>query len=330
MLSIGAADMPLVKNPDKIRLGVAGMVEENGHPFSWTAIINGFDPGEMSKTAYPMIHNYLSAQDRADFGIHGVSVTHVWCDRPEDAAQLARASLVPNVVSTAQDMIGHVDAVLIPTDKGWEHVDRARPFVDAGLPVFIDKPLADNEKDLQTFIAWHREGKAILSTTMMRYCREYAESRARLYELGRLRLIILAMAKSWERYGVHALEGAYMFLEPGGWEWVVNTGSNENNMVQIHHHSDVDVFIPVVRDMFGGFGCLTLYGTTGSLSARFTDASRFLAFKRQLLDFVQYLRSGHSPVRFDDTVEIMKMVIAGIKSREHGGRKVELSEIPNE
>mgnify|MGYP000337721865 CR=1 FL=1 len=29
--------------------------------------------------------------------------------------------------------------------RSWEHVDRARPFIEAGLPVFIDKHLADEK-----------------------------------------------------------------------------------------------------------------------------------------------------------------------------------------
>ena len=322
--------MALVKNLADIRLGVAGMVEEDGHPFSWSAIINGFDPREMAQTEYPMIYNYLSAQPRSDFGIAGVKVTHAWCDERKDAERLARASLIPNVVGRPEEMIGQVDAVLIPTDKGWEHVERARPFIEASLPVYIDKPLVDHEEDLQQFVRWQRQGKAILSTSMMRYCREFAECHSRLYELGTLRLIISGIAKSWERYGIHAIEGVYPLLEPGGWEWVANTGSERANIVHIHHRSGVDALIPAVDDMFGGFGCLTLYGTTSSLTARFTDASRFGAFKRQLLDFVEYLRTGRSPVPFEHIVEIMKIVIAAIRSREEEGRKVRLSEIATE
>ena len=319
--------MPIPKNPDDIRIGVAGMVEENGHPLSWSSIINGFNPDEMAKTAYPMIFNYLSAENRAEFGIPGVRVTHAWCDRPEDAQQLSRASLIPNIVDRPEQMIGSVDAVLIPTDKGFEHVDRARSFVEAGVPVFIDKPLVDREEDLKTFIRWHNEGAIILSTSMMRYSVEYAQCRARLCEVGSLRVMILAMAKSWERYGVHALEGVYTFLRPGGWEWVVNSGSARANMVHIHHDSGTDVLIPAVDDMLGGFAHLSLFGTAGSLSTRTNDGSRFIAFKRQLLDFVHYLRTGRSPVPFEHIVEVMKMVIAGIRSRDEGGRKVLLSEI---
>ena len=319
--------MSLVKDPRNIKLGIAGMVEENGHPYSWSAILNGFDPREMAHTGYPMIYNYLSAEPRANYGIDGVQVTHAWCDDPEDTRRLARASRIPHVVDRPEDLVGQVDAVLIPTDKGWEHVERARPFIEADLPVFVDKPLADSADDLNQFIAWHQAGKAILSTAMMRYCPEYAACQARAYEIGELRLIILTIAKSWERYGIHALEGVYRFLEPGKWLSVANTGTAKANMVHLRHEGGVDVLIPAVDDMFGGFGCLHLYGTHGELSARFTDGSRFASFKCQLTDFVHYLRTGKSPVSFDHIVEIIKMVIAGIRSRDEGGRAVALEEI---
>lgn len=32
---------PLVRDRDNIRLAMLGMVEGNGHPFSWSAIVNG-------------------------------------------------------------------------------------------------------------------------------------------------------------------------------------------------------------------------------------------------------------------------------------------------
>ena len=56
-----------------------------------------------------------------------------------------------HVVDAPEDVIGKVDAVIIATDRGDEHVWRAKPFVEAGLPVFVDKPLADNQDDLQQF-----------------------------------------------------------------------------------------------------------------------------------------------------------------------------------
>src|SRR5688500_20237665 len=84
-----------------------------------------------------MIRSYLSRQPREDFGIPGVSLTHVWCDDHRDAERVAAVSRIPCVVERPEDLIGKVDAVLIPTDKGGEPVERARPFLDAAIPVFI-------------------------------------------------------------------------------------------------------------------------------------------------------------------------------------------------
>ena len=57
------------------------------------------------------------------------------------------------------------------------------------------------------------------------------------------------------------------------------------------------------------------------------DGDSYYAFKKQMDLFVRYLRTGVEPVAFEDTVELMKLVIGGIQSREQGGRKILLSEI---
>ena len=318
--------MALVKDPQNIRLAMLGMVDGNGHPFSWSAIVNGrYDKDEMARCGYSAIPQYLGAEPPEALGIPGVKVTHVWCDDPADGARVAQAAFIPHVVSKPADVIGQVDAVVIPTDKGHEHVERARPFIEAGLPLFIDKPLTDNEQDLRQFVQWHRHGRAFLSTSCMRYAREYAACRQRLGEVGELRLITMTTPKSWERYGIHALEGVYPFLAPGGWLWAANAGDAGANIVHLRHAAGVDVALAAVSDMYGGFGFLNLHGTKASLSAGFQDT--FYAFKAQLVAFVEYLRTGRAPVPFEQTVEMMKIIIAGIRSREQSGRRVLLSEI---
>ena len=103
---------------------------------------------------------------------------------PADAHRVARAACIREVVRHPEDVIGQVDAVIIPTDRGWEHVARARPFVEAGLPIFIDKPLVDNEEDLLQFVAWQEAGRAMMSTSAMRYSREIRRGPAAALEGG--------------------------------------------------------------------------------------------------------------------------------------------------
>lgn len=318
--------MSLVPDPHNIRLAMLGMVPGNGHPYSWTAIINGrYDREAMAACGYPAIPAYLDPQPPGALGIPGARVTHVWCDNPADSAQVARATHIPHIAESPGDVIGRVDAAIIATDIGGEHLERARPFIEAGLPVFIDKPLTDRADHLRRFIDWVDEGCPILSGSAFRYAREFLDLKARWNEVGEPRLITITMCKTWERYGIHALEALYPLLPPGGWRTISHRGDDRRNLMHIEHACGIDVLIHLIDDMAGAFGCLDVYGTGGRLSADFSDT--FAAFKAQLVAMSQWLRTGKPPFAFRETVELMKLVIGGLRSRSEAGRVVSLSEI---
>lgn len=305
---------------------MVGMVDANGHPYSWTAIINGdYDSGLLKQSEYPNIADHLDKEPKGNLGIDGVTVTHIWCDDPAEAEHVAKTSYIDNIVSNPEDVIGKVDAVVIPTDRGDQHVDRAKMFIEAGIPIFVDKPLADNTKDLKQFVEWYKQGKPFMSNSCMRYAKEFKQARENMDSVGDLRLITNTTPKSWERYGIHALEGVYPFVKPGGWISVTNTGTEEATVIHASHDSGVEVVLTAIADMYGSFGCLGLFGTKDYRTAKFTDT--YYAFKSQLVGFINYLRTGQMPFDFEETIELMKVIIAGIQSRQQNGKKILLSEI---
>ena len=309
-----------------LRLAMLGMVDGNGHPYSWSAIINGrYDKARMLDCGFPVIPQYLGAQPADALGIAGAQVTHVWCEDADRAAHIAATCFIGKVVKDPRDVIGDVDAVIIPTDIGHEHLECARPFIEADMPVFIDKPLTDDADHLRQFIWWHDEGRKILSTSAMRYAREFISLRDRLHEVGEVRLITSTTPKSWERYGIHALEAVYGLARPSGWLSAANSGDEKHNIVHLRHEDGIDVVIAAIDDMYGSFGHVNVYGTKGAISAKFSDT--FSAFKAQLVAFVNFVQSGVEPFDFAQTVEQMKIIIAGTRSRHEGGRTVLLSEI---
>lgn len=314
----------LVEKPDEIKLAMLGMVDGNGHPYSWSAIFNGYDPEIMAECPYEVIPDYLGNEPKETLAIEGAHVTHIWTDDPADAQHVAQTSLIPNVVERAEDVIGHVDAVIVSTDKGYEHVERCRPFAEAGLPIFVDKPLVDNAPDLAVFEQWLADGIPIMSSSCMRYAKEYMPYRRSTHELGELRFATITTAKTWERYGIHALEGIYAIFGPGFLS-VRNTGSERRNVVHLKHECGADVVVAAIADMYGAFGALQLCGTKDHVQLKSRDS--FYAFKAQLQSFVDYLRTGQRPFPFAETVELMKMVIAGIISRNQDGKEIALSEI---
>ncbi len=52
--------VPAVSRP--LRFAILGMIEGNGHPWSWSAIINGFDRAKLAACPYPVIPHYMNAQ----------------------------------------------------------------------------------------------------------------------------------------------------------------------------------------------------------------------------------------------------------------------------
>src|SRR5437868_3790381 len=48
------------------------------------------------------------------------------------------------LVEKPEEMIGEIDGVLIESVDGSVHLDRARPFIAAGIPAFVDKPFTSS------------------------------------------------------------------------------------------------------------------------------------------------------------------------------------------
>lgn len=306
--------------PQPLSLGIIGMTEGNGHPYSWSAIFNNYDRAAMTaECPFPVIPAYLNRVSPETIGIPGAKVTCVYCDRRQDAEHVARLSRIPTVVDRPEDMIGQVDAVLIATDIGAEHVQRARPFLDADIPVFIDKPLCDNREDLAFFSARVAAGARLLSSSALRYAKELAPyCNGNFHEIGEPRSIVLSAAKKWETYGIHALETVYPLLGPG-FESIRNTGSERRNIVHIKHRRGVDVVIVNIYDQPYSAG-IQIGGTEGCLTIRLADT--YSTFRAQLVAFVDYLRSGVRPFPFSQTEELMRLVIGGIESRQQQGKEI--------
>ena len=70
---------------------------------------------------------------------------------------------------------------------------------------------------------------------------------------------------------------------------------------------------------------MMVLGDKGAVQLRSADS--YYSFKRQMDVFVQWLRTGKDPFPFEETIELMKLVIGGLRSREEGGREVFLDEI---
>ena len=52
-----------------MRVGIIGLSPGNGHPFSFAAIINGYDHSGLAASGWPGIYQYVKRRDPSEFGI---------------------------------------------------------------------------------------------------------------------------------------------------------------------------------------------------------------------------------------------------------------------
>lgn len=72
--------------------------------------------------------------------IKGFSVDYLWGETEAFAKDTAQEGKIPNIVNKPKDMLGNVDAVLVDHRHPKYHLDAVRPFVEKGIPAFVDKP----------------------------------------------------------------------------------------------------------------------------------------------------------------------------------------------
>lgn len=303
------------------KIAALGMSPGNGHAYSWSAIFNGYNHEAMAKCPFPSIPEYLFAQDPATMQIPDARVTHIWVEDRAQAEHVAAASLIPNIVDKPEDVIGKVDGVFISMDIGDLHLPMARPFIDASVPIFIDKPLCTSRDDLLAFRRYYQQSLPMLSSSAMRFAREIDELDRDA--LGQITFTTGIMCKYWETYGIHAVEGLYAIMGAGV-ESVQNLGTDDANVVHICWKDGRSAVLNTIKHTTI-FGEYQIVGQKTSTVMRATDF--FYMFKKQLESFVQLLKTGQYPYPYEQTLETIAIVIAGIVSRTQDHRKVLLSEI---
>ena len=152
-----------------IKIGLIGYNEGNGHPYSFSAIINGYDREFMSQCPYRVIYKYLSSRPSDELGLEEMQVTHIWCPDIQVAKDIARCSKIDHVVENYEDMLGVVDAVIIARDDVGSHYEIARFFLDNEKYVMVDKPLTIDEDQLRYYIPFLERGKLLFHSENQRH-----------------------------------------------------------------------------------------------------------------------------------------------------------------
>lgn len=297
-------------NARVIRLGVIGASEGNGHPFSWSAICNGYDPAAMENCGFPVIPRYLEQQTWPEAALADVAVTHVWTQDPSLSRHIAQAALIPHTLDDFREMIGAVDGVLLARDDAENHLGFALPFLEAGIPIYIDKPLATRIADARRLIDAQVRPGQLFSCSALRYARELTLTEEDARAVGRIRHIQAITPKDWERYAVHAIEPALLLVPERGALISAQRIGVVGDMIEARFADGIEMTVQAYGKVAAPIA-IRVIGEAGWRDLVFRDT--FNAFKRAMGDFVTAVRETRQVISPDFMLEVVSLIEAGGK-----------------
>jgi len=193
-----------------IRIGIVGF--DTSHVVEFTKRINHFD---VSK----------------EFWVEGAKIVAGYPGEPTPAAsqevlneriEILRRYGV-KIVDRPESLIKMVDAVMIEYNEGAKHLEASRIFIESGLPVFIDKPLASSLKDAKKiFELAESNGVPVFSASSLRYAREVQNLKKLKNEIGSIigastysPGVIVEFNPGLFFYVIHAIEMLYALMGKG-------------------------------------------------------------------------------------------------------------------
>ncbi len=191
----GAQPKPELPETNLIRVGAVALGDNSHLNYSiWAPMINPVEPDK-----WPVGRTTR------------MFITHCW-DRDPSLAEAFAKKYQCEAVKTYDGMVGKVDGMIFGgfnECKWW--VKLARPYLEAGIPCFINRPFAYSMRDAKEICDLSRKHNApILCTDEREYIQQALVARAKMEELLSQKRVILGghstnAAGEWSQHGVHGL-----------------------------------------------------------------------------------------------------------------------------
>lgn len=228
------------------------------------------------------------------------------------------------LVHKPEDMIGKVDAMLIEAVDGTVHLARAKPFLEKGIPCFVDKPFACSTADAKAIIDLAARNKAaVFSSSALRYAPELVEYAADPKRGKLAGCLVYGPAPltpvpgrnaGLYHYGIHAVEMLYTLMGPGC-DRVTNTVETGAEVVTGHWK---DGRIATVRGIRSGKADYGFVGFAESGVKPVAVGTKFI-YRELLKKIVETFATKKPAVDPAVTLEIVAFIEAANRSGANHG-----------
>ena len=230
------------------------------------------------------------------------------------------------ICASIEDTAEGMDAFMLESVDGRQHLEQFKILAQYGKPVFIDKPFACCLEDAKAIVKLGREKNVpIMTASAIRYAKGidvlHDGSDIKTCEaFGPMALLDDYRDYFW--YGIHSAETLYSFMGTGCKQ--VQTTSTD--LIDVIVGTWDDGRIGTLRGNrvgANGFGCmLTIEGET-----KFALVSPEIPYYALMLKkIIPFFQTGVSDIPIEESLEIIAFLEAASQSRAQGGKVIEIME----
>ena len=241
-------------------------------------------------------------------------------DRREKYTEELRKKGV-KIYDTIPEMLENVDAVFLEEVDGRPHLEWARPVIEAGKPLFIDKPLAGSLADcIEIFRLAKEKNVPCFSSSSLRFGSEVLAIRNGDVGVGQIKSCTAWSPMSVEPhhpdlfwYGIHGCEILFTIMGTG---CKTVTRESQEKVVGVWADGRTGTF-----EARKGYGA-DVVGAKGNAAV-----TKYEGYKPMVIEICKFFKTGKPPVSMEETLEIYTFMEAADESKRQGGKPVSMDEV---
>ncbi|MCK4284104.1 MAG: Gfo/Idh/MocA family oxidoreductase [Candidatus Brocadiae bacterium] len=246
-------------------------------------------------------------------------------DRVEKFTKTINEDHGVKIYDSMEDLGKDVEAFVLSSVDGRQHLEQFEVLSQFGRPVFMDKPMACSFADAKRIAELAAERDApVMSASGVRFsnsAKDLLEPDAEVISCEAFgRMPVLEDYPTYFWYGVHAADLLFSHMGKGC------------KSVQALHGDEIDLLVGLweggrtgtvrgARSFQYPFGC-AVYSSKGIVQTPIGGGPS--AYNPLLEKVIAFLQTGESPVDIEETVEVMAFLEAAGQSLDKGGQPVEL------
>jgi len=228
---------------------------------------------------------------------------------------------------TIEEMLEHVDFVILASVDGRPHLEQAKPVIAAGKPMYLDKPMAGSLADVLEIFRLAKENNVpIFTASSLRYGKDVQDIRNNKPHGNVIGCDAFSPCSLNDKhpdlywYGVHGVETLFSFMGPGCVSVTRMHTEGSDVVVGLWNDGRIGTFRGIRQGK-------TDYGARVLCEKAIVNTGQYDGYGPLGVEICKFFDTLQPPFDPQETIEMFAFMSAADVCRNEGGRVVTLQEV---